>query len=133
MFCLISPSFLSPHLYHLSVSQSSSSFTDLSNALYSSNLLYLHASNQPYLLGPYTSHTTPLPHVLIPSAANDLLLAHSPALVFTPPSESTLPHTSSSTPSSNPDSSCPISSTSHIPSPSPSLPAAPTVPVQHPM
>ena len=117
-----------------SISQSSSSVSDLSNALWLSNLLYLQASNQPSLLGPYTSHTTPLPHVPITAATTDLLLTHSPTPMVTPPSEPTLQHTSSSTPSfTDPDSSLPISSTSPIPSPLPSLLVAPTVRVQHPM
>ena len=41
-----------------------------------SNLLYLHASNQPLLLGPYSSNTTPLPHVTPSIDIPPLHIAH---------------------------------------------------------
>lgn len=44
-----------------SVSPSPSSIPNMFNALWLSNFLYLHASNHPSFLGPYSSHTNPSP------------------------------------------------------------------------
>ena len=46
---------------------SSFSSSSASNHLWLSNLLYLHSTNQPSLLGSYTPHTTANQHILTPT------------------------------------------------------------------
>ena len=114
-----------------SISQSPSPVSNLSNALWLSNLLYLHASNQPSLLGPYNPHIIPSPHAPITSDALDVVLSLSSAPIVTPQSVPNLPHTFSSIPSStDPNLPIPISPNPLISS---SVFVAPTVPVQHSM
>ena len=114
------------------ISQSASPISDISNALWLSNLLYLHASNQPSLLGPYDPLTTPPPHAPLNSNATDVLLCQSSAPIVIPHSEPILQNNFTSIPSStDPDVSIPVHSP--IPSSISSLPTTPTVPVQHPM
>ena len=111
-----------------SFSQSTSPVSDLSNDLWLSNLLYLHASNQPSLLGPYNPHSIPSPHAPINSDTLDVILPISPAPIVTLPSVPNLSPTIP--PSPNPDFPIPISLNPPISS---SVPPAPTVPVQHSM
>ena len=115
-----------------SFSQSTSPVSDLSNDLWLSNLLYLHASNQPSLLGPYIPHITPSPHAPITSDTLDVVLPLSSAPIVTPQSVPNLSPTIP--PSTNPDLSIPISPNPPIPMPiSSSVPPAPIVPVHHSM
>ena len=57
------------------LSQSSTPVFDISNSLWLSNLLYLHASNQPSLLGPYNPLTTPPSSAPLNSNTTDVLLS----------------------------------------------------------
>ena len=114
------------------ISTSPSPVPNLSNALWLSNLLYLHDSNHPSLLGPYSSHTNSSPHVTS--------LPHSSSVDRPPTStDHTLPTSScpiDHAPVSNP-SSLPTTSTSLVPHTSPPLidSTLSTIPVsnQHPM
>ena len=57
------------------LSQSSTPVFDISNSLWLSNLLYLHASNQPSLLGPYNPLTAPPSSAPLNSNTIDVLLS----------------------------------------------------------
>ena len=122
-----------PSYHHSSsVSQSLSPDTTLSNNLWFSNLLYLHASNHPSLLGPYTPPTTPSTHAPANSDPLDVVLPLSSAhIVPSPP----VPNLSPSTlPSTAPPLAIPISPHSSIPLPiPPPVPPAPTAPAHHSM
>ena len=101
---------------------SSSSVSYLSNAFWLSSLFYLHASNQPSLLGPYSSNTTPL-LLVIPST---YIASHSTAHPSTdhPSIDSPLPTAPTSTDHPSTDSPLPTASSNDS---SPPLP--PTLPI----
>ena len=90
--------------------------------LWLSNLLYLHSSNQPSILGPYTSNSSSFPiHVSTPASSFS-----SPSLIPTPSSSSQSQspslfqsHPTTSQPTSSPTTSQPSASP---PSISPALP-----------
>ena len=114
------------------LSQSSTPVFDISNSLWLSNLLYLHASNQPSLLGPYNPLTTPPSSAPLNSNTTDVLLSQSSAPIVTPHSEPIPQNDFSSIPSStDPDVSIVVHSP--IPSSSSTLPTATTAPIHHPM
>ena len=114
-----------PTLTSYSHSTSPSSVSHLSNALWLSNLLYLHASNQPSLLGPYSFNTTPLPHVTPSTDIPSLFAAHT---------STNHPGTDHTLPSPFPNAPIALPTSSNDPSP-PLPPTLPTVTVanQHPM
>ena len=106
-------------------SNSPSLVSHLSNDLWLSNLLYLHASNQPSLLGPYSSNTTPslsvTPNPDIPSLSTTNTSSDHPS-----------PHHPLPTPLTTAPVLLPASSNDSSPPLPPTVPTI-TVANQHPM